>query len=113
MHGLNDLHLLPITDRDDAIAKAIESAHLPSLIAAMVHVTGDASLVSGDIKPVYDFFGDGQGGLTDEQRARTKALALKAIAAYRDRGHTLPEDPSKDTVRAMMNFVSGAQIPDR
>jgi 4-hydroxyacetophenone monooxygenase len=113
MHGLNDLHLLPISDGDEAIAAAIESAHLPSLIAAMAHVTGNGDLVTGDIKPVYDFFGDGQGGLTEEQRARTKALALAALKAYRDRGHTLPSVPSESTVRALMNFVSGAEIPDR
>ena len=49
-----------------------------------MHVTGDASLVSGDIKPVYDFFGDGQGGLTPEQIASTKARALDALKKYRD-----------------------------
>ncbi len=107
-----DASLLPITDDDKAISQAIEAAHLPSLIAALVHITGDARLVKGDIKPVYDFFGDGQGGLTDEQRARTKALALASIKAYRDRGHTLPAAPSEATVRALMNFVSGADIPE-
>src|SRR5579872_7100239 len=56
MDGLKDLHLEPIADGDETIASAIEAAHLPSLIAALVHVTGDASLVGGDIKPVYDFF---------------------------------------------------------
>ena len=66
------LAVQPITENDDAIKAAIEEAHLPSLIAALVHVTGDASLVSGDIKPVYDFFGDGQGGLTPEQITSTR-----------------------------------------
>ncbi len=102
----------PITDSDDVIANAIEQAHLPSLIAALVHVTGDASLVTGEIKPVYDFFGDGQGGLTDDQRAGTKARALSALKALRD-GSTLPPQPSRDTVRKMMNFVAGAEIPER
>jgi 4-hydroxyacetophenone monooxygenase len=102
----------PITDSDDVIKAAIEQAHLPSLIAALVHVTGDASLVTGEIKPVYDFFGDGQGGLTDEQRAATKARALTALKALRD-GGKLPPQPSRDTVRKMMNFVAGAEIPER
>jgi 4-hydroxyacetophenone monooxygenase len=113
MPALSDANLLPITDNDAAIAQAIEAAHLPSLIAALVHLTGDASLVKGDIKPVYDFFGDGQGALNEEQIARTKTLALEAIRAYRDRGHTMPAAPSKDDVRAIMNFVAGAEIPDR
>lgn len=113
MPSFSDANLLPISDDDGAIARAIESAHLPSLIAALVHLTGDGGLVTGDIKPVYDFFGDGQGGLNDEQRARTKALALSALKAYRDRGHTLPPAPREETVRAMMNFVAGAEIPSR
>jgi 4-hydroxyacetophenone monooxygenase len=104
--------LLPITDSDETIRNALESAHLPSLIAALVHLTGDASLVKGEIKPVYDFFGDGQGGLSEEQRTSTRERAFAAIEAYRDRGHTLPAQPSFDDVRAIMNFVAGAEIPD-
>jgi 4-hydroxyacetophenone monooxygenase len=102
----------PITDSDDVLANAIEQAHLPSLIAALVHVTGDESLVTGAIKPVYDFFGDGQGGLTPEQIAATKARALTALKGLRD-GGTLPPQPSRGTVRKMMNFVAGAEIPER
>jgi 4-hydroxyacetophenone monooxygenase len=102
----------PITDNDDVIANAIEQAHLPSLIAALVHVTGDESLVTGEIRPVYDFFGDGQGGLTPEQIASTKARALTALKALRDGGKRPPQ-PSRDTVRKMMNFVAGAEIPER
>ncbi|HEY0104873.1 MAG TPA: NAD(P)/FAD-dependent oxidoreductase [Rhizomicrobium sp.] len=101
----------PITEGDDAIKDAVEQAHLPSLIAALVHVTGDESLVTGDIKPVYDFFGDGQGGLTAEQREATKARALTALKALRD-GAAMPPQPSSETVRKLMNFVSGAAIPE-
>jgi 4-hydroxyacetophenone monooxygenase len=104
--------LLPLTDDDTAIAQALESAHLPSLIAALVHVTGDAGPVTGAFRPIYDFFGDGQGGLTEEQRVKVKADALAALKAYRDRGCTLPAQPSRDVARAMMNFVAGADIPE-
>jgi 4-hydroxyacetophenone monooxygenase len=106
------LKTAPITDSDDVIRAAIEEAHLPSLIAALVHVTGDEGLVTGEIKPVYDFFGDGQGGLTPEQRAATKARAFEALKGLRDSGK-LPPQPSLGTVRKMMNFVAGADIPER
>jgi 4-hydroxyacetophenone monooxygenase len=102
----------PIVESDDAIKAAIEEAHLPSLIASLVHVTGDESLVTGDIKPVYDFFGDGQGGLTEAQRAATKARALAALKALRD-GAKLAPQPSPATVCKLMNFVAGAEIPER
>src|SRR5471032_2936536 len=113
MADVKELAVQPITESDAAIKTAVEKSHLPSLIAALVHITGDASLVSGDIKPVYDFFGDGQGGLTPEQITATKARALAVLNKYRDGGSTLPPQPSLDTVRKMMNFVAGAEIPER
>jgi 4-hydroxyacetophenone monooxygenase len=103
----------PVIESDAEIKSAIDEAHLPSLIAALVHVTGDSNLVTGEIKPVYDFFGDGQGGLTPIQIAATKARAFDALRQFRDNGSKLPPQPSIDTVHTMMNFVAGAQIPER
>ncbi len=100
---------MTITDSDDVIKAALEDAHLPSLIAALVHITGDVSLVTGDIKPVYDFFGDGQGGLTQPQRDATKARAFEALKRLRD-GGKIASPPSSDTVHKLMSFVSGAEI---
>ena len=102
----------PIAGSDDVIRSAIEQAHLPSLIASLVHITGDESLVTGDIKPVYDFFGDGQGGLNPEQIARTKARAFAALTALRD-GKAKVSPLSSDTVHKIMGFVAGAEIPER
>jgi len=102
----------PIAEDDAFIARALEEAHLPSLMAAMVHLTGNDAPLKGDIKPLYEFFGDGQGGLNDEQRARVKKDALAAISKYRDTGK-LAAPLSEATIRGMMNFVAGAEIPDR
>ncbi len=107
-----DAHIEPITSSDAEIKAAIENAHLPSLASALVHITGDASLVTGDIKPVYDFFGDGQGGLTAEQQTRVKTRALEALKALRDSGGKMPKRPSDDTIHAIMKFVAGAEIPE-
>lgn len=103
----------PITQDDQTIARALEDAHLPSLMAAMVHVTGDAGPLMGDIKPVYDFFGDGQGGLSGEQRKKVRAQILAGLKAYRDGGCELPTGPGEATLKSMMNFVAGAEIPAR
>ena len=104
--------ILPIHDDDARISEALRDAHLPSLIAALVHITGDTSLVTGDIKPVYDFFGDGQGGLSEEQKDRVKTLAVEALGRLREGGR-LPPQPSRDTIRTMIKFVAGADIPER
>jgi len=99
-----------ITDSDAVIKNALQEAHLPSLIAALVHVTGDVSLIEGDIKPVYDFFGDGQGGLTPEQRQATETRALQALSQLRD-GRPVAPPASSAKVHKLMNFVAGADIP--
>jgi len=102
----------PITADDASIRKALSDAHLPSLIAALVHITGDETLVRGGIKPVYDFFGDGQGGLTDAQKATVADAAVKALARLRDH-QDLPPPPSRASIRHLMNFVAGGDIPER
>lgn len=103
---------LPIQTDDAKIRAALSDAHLPSLIAALVHITGDETLVRGDIRPVYDFFGDGQGGLTEAQKARVFDAAVTAIGGLRD-GAGRPPQPSRASIRRMMNFVAGGDIPDR
>ena len=65
-----DAKTKPITESDAAIARAIADAHLPSLIAAAAHLSGDAAILRMGATPVYDFFGDGQGGFTPEQTGK-------------------------------------------
>ncbi|HEY5049225.1 MAG TPA: NAD(P)/FAD-dependent oxidoreductase [Rhizomicrobium sp.] len=103
---------LPIDADNATIGKTLSEAHLPSLIAALVHITGDESLIRGDIKPVYDFFGDGQGGLSEDQKARVHDAAVQALARLRGDAR-LPPPPSRSAIRHTMNFVAGSDIPAR
>jgi len=65
-----------MTDRD--LDEALSAAHLPSLAAALVHLTGDAGLVGRDRWPVYDFFGDSKlGGYSAERQAELRAAARR------------------------------------
>ena len=64
---------------------ALTEAHLPSLAMATIHLTGDASLLDGDARPVYDFWGDGQGGLdaaTQQRLAQEDITATPDMSAY-------------------------------
>ena len=102
-----------ITEDDQAIEAALQDAHIPSLMLALVHLTGDVSIVRGDIRPSSDFatfLVDPQGGITAEQQATIRARALDVLRAYRDSGGRLPPPPSADVVREMMNFIIG-QVP--
>ena len=105
---------VPVDDRIDEqeIEQALEEAHIPSLMAALVHLTGDAGHINDDNKPVYDFFGDGQGNIKPEVQAQIRVAVKRAYIDYA-RGKSLPPPPDDDTIRRMMDFVAGAQIPER
>jgi len=94
------------------IDEALKEAHIPSLMMALVHLTGDASHLKDDRKPVYDFFGDGQGNIAPEVQ---KEIREAAKAAYMDyaAGKPLPPPPPHETIRRMMDFIAGVQIPER
>ncbi|MEQ9004638.1 MAG: NAD(P)/FAD-dependent oxidoreductase [Pseudomonadales bacterium] len=106
-------HWQPVTERDDELEHALTAAHIPSLMCAMVHLTGDPGLMRGDIRPSSEFFGDPQGGLTEAQQARVRAMALDVLRAYRDGGCRRPPVPDDDTIREMMCFVTGETLPER
>jgi 4-hydroxyacetophenone monooxygenase len=80
---------------------------------ALVHVTGDASLLDEFPRPVYDFFAEGRlGGYNEETQSRLRARAKAAIEAYLVNGQKLPPAPSPATLHKMMNFVAGVDIPE-
>jgi 4-hydroxyacetophenone monooxygenase len=94
------------------IDDALKEAHIPSLMAALVHLTGDTSLLTDENKPVYDFFGDGQGNIKPEVQEQVRAAVRRAYLEYA-RGKPIPPPPPHDTIRKVMDFVAGAQIPER
>jgi 4-hydroxyacetophenone monooxygenase len=101
----------PITEDDAFIAEALRSASIPTLMMSMVHMSGDASLLRGDIRPGTAILGEAQGFMTDAEKDEIRARALEIIAAYRDRGCTLPDPPSSETVHEMMSFMVGEPVP--
>jgi 4-hydroxyacetophenone monooxygenase len=92
--------------------QALNEAHIPSLMMALVHLTGDAGLIERVPRPVYDFFGDGQGGIPDDIQAEVRAKVKAAMIAL-DAGAPLPPPPPAATIRKMMDFIAGVDIPER
>ncbi len=101
----------PVTESDAEIAAALESASIPALLLSMIHMSGDTAILDGDIKPNMAVLGEIQGFLTPEQQAEVRAQALPIIAAYRDRGCTLPPAPDRETLHRMMAFIVGDEVP--
>ena len=107
-----DQRLEPIREDDAAIAEALESASIPTLLASLVHVTGDVRWLRGDLRPRPAVMGEIQGFLSEEEKARVRRDALEVLRAYRDGGCKLPPPPSPETVRETMGFVVGEPVPD-
>ncbi len=93
--------------------QALDQAHLPTLMVALVHITGNTDHLRDGLKPVYDFFTDSRlGGLPEAKQVEVKALAKKILTDYFARGEKLPPQPSPADLRKMMDFVVGAPIPE-
>src|SRR6185369_2326043 len=101
----------PIAEDDAFLQRALTHASIPTLMMSLVHLTGDASLLAKPIRPGAAMMGDVDGGLTAEDKAAVRAMALDALRAHRDRGGTLPPAPSPDTVHRMMGFMVGQEVP--
>lgn len=101
----------PITEDDAFLAKVLERASIPTLLMSLVHLTGDAGLLRGPARPGRSGMGDTQGGMSREDKAAVRALALRALADYRDRGCTLPPPPTPETLHEMMSVMVGEAVP--
>ena len=98
---------------EERLELGLQQAHLPALLMAIVHLEGNASVLDDFPRPVYDFFAEGRlGGYSEAQQAAIRARAKEAIETYLVNGRKLPPPPSQATVRRMMNFVAGADIPE-
>ena len=102
----------PVTESDEFIAAQLEHASIPTLMMSLVHLTGDTSLLEGAIRPKVVMLGGFQGGLSDEEQASVRRIALQALRDYRDRGGTLPPQPSPELIQRMMNFMVGERVGD-
>ncbi len=98
---------------EDLLDLGLTQAHLPTLLMALIHLTGDAAILDEFPRPVYDFFSDGRaGGYSESQQAQIRARAKDAIEAFLAGGRKLPPPPSPATVHRMMNCIVGAAIPE-
>ena len=101
-----------IPDDDALIASALEEASIPTLMMSMIHMSGDASLLDGAIRPAGVFINEYQGYMSEEDKATVRARALEMIKNFRDGGCQLPSSPSPATIHRMMNFIVAGDVPE-
>ncbi len=102
----------PLPLDEEPIRKALEDAHLPSLLPALAQITGDLSLLREDLFPETVLLTDPQGGLSEEAQEEARELALRTLVAWRDAGSVVAPAPSMTDVRRMMDYLIGEHVSD-
>ena len=102
----------PLTGDDQAIERALEDAHLPSLLPALAQVTGDFSLLRDDLRPNASSLAGEQGDLSPEQQVEARALARDALIRFRDSDSTPAPAPSIERLRELLRFMIGDAVRD-
>lgn len=100
-----------IPEDDALIARALEDASIPTLMMSMIHMSGDASILDGALRPAGVFINEYQGYMAEEDKAAVRAQALQVIRAFRDGGCRLPPQPTADVIHRMMNFIVASEVP--
>ena len=57
-----------LPDDDELIARALQDASIPTLMMSMIHMSGDASLLDGAIRPAGVFINEYQGYMSEEDK---------------------------------------------
>ncbi len=102
----------PFTDDDAAIRAALEDVSIPTLMCALVHITGDPSWIRGEFQPAGLFLNEYQGFMDEELQSRAREAALPVIAAYRDAGCVPAAAPSTELCQEMMSYLACEPVAD-
>ena len=102
----------PFTTTDEEIAEALLDVSIPTLMLSLVHMSGDPSLIRGELKPAGLFLNEVQGYMSEEDKAAVRKIALEVIADYRDRGCPEPEPIGAELLHEMMQWLVCEPVPD-
>ena len=89
---------------------ALADADVPALLPALVYITGDFSLLRDDLRIDPALILQDQAGLTPEQLATARQLALETLIRFRDNG-SQPGPPIEGEALARIVQFMGAGLP--
>jgi 4-hydroxyacetophenone monooxygenase len=101
----------PFTTPDEEIAAALLDVSIPTLMLSLVHMSGEPSLIRGELKPAGLFLNEVQGYMSEEDKAAVRKIALEVIADYRDRGCPEPEPIGPELLQEMMQWLVCEPVP--
>ncbi|CAA0118019.1 4-hydroxyacetophenone monooxygenase [Halioglobus japonicus] len=98
-----------LVEVDDAqLRDALQQAHIPALLASMVHLTGSAAHFDS-VQPRFELLAEDIDGLTEEQRDIARELAFEALRGVRT-GAELKRPPQAE-IAATMHRITGEEFP--
>src|SRR5262245_21090925 len=97
----------PIDADDETIRAALEDSDVPALLPALAHITGDLSLLRAELRVDPARMIEDQGGLSEEQIAAIRDLALEALTKFRDEGSVCAPLPTGDRLRQILDYMAG------
>jgi 4-hydroxyacetophenone monooxygenase len=101
----------PITDDDAHLRAALQAAELPALLPALAYITGDLALLRPELRGDPLRMREPQGGLSDGQQEAIRALAVGALAAFRDGGGVAVASPDAEGLHRIMEHCVGGPVP--
>ncbi|MCK0176993.1 NAD(P)/FAD-dependent oxidoreductase [Mycolicibacterium sp. F2034L] len=101
----------PFTTPTDEIAAALEDVSVPTLLLSLVHIAGDTRYIE-EFAQAGLFLNEIQGFMSEEDKARARAVALEVITDYRDRGCPEPAPLSPAVVKRMMDWAACEPVGD-
>lgn len=97
---------------DDELAALLEDVSVPTLLLSCIHMSGDASILDGPLRPQGLFLNEYQGYMSEEDQAAARAFALDVIRDWRDRGCPEPAPLDRDLIHRMMDWLVCEAVPD-
>ena len=94
------------------IDQAIADSHLPALMCALVHLTGNADHLTAEWRPSYTPMQRADIGVPEAEQEKMRAFAKGLIENYlAGRVKPVAELPVP-VIRRMMDYVTGVDIPE-
>jgi 4-hydroxyacetophenone monooxygenase len=102
---------LPFTTSTAEIEAALRDVSIPTLLLSLVHITGDPRFIR-EFKQMGVFLNEVQGFMSEEDKARARAVALTVLTEYRDHGCPEPAPLSPELIREMLDWAACEHVSD-
>jgi 4-hydroxyacetophenone monooxygenase len=102
---------MSMVDIPTDLETVLKDAHLPALMTALVHMTGDPQWLRAAWKPAYNPALRTDTGIPEATQAEIRKQAAIVIRAYLEGKPMALPNPDTALLRQQMDFVAGAEIP--